>query len=375
MGLPSGGASCNAPVMVRVAPEAGRERKPAALRRQIVWVAAVGLVVAALLYFLLPRTPEVETMTVEPGQAVRALAVNGRVRARQSVDVRPPVGGTVIALPFDVGDQVPANAVIARIDDGPQRAAIAEAAAAVTAQEAVVAQARRDLARYRALGQFVTRQRVEQARLAVEQGARELERLRAGRVQASEVQQRLVIRAPFGGTILERPVDRGQTVGVDSILYRLADLSAPEVTAEVDEAYAAELRTGTTGIVEVQGRRSPLRAEVEHIEPRVDAATGAREVRLRLLDSLDFAPAGQTVSVNLIVERRDRAISIPRAAILSPNANPRVRLIGADGRVEERPIRFIDWPAASVIVLQGLSPGDRILLDPSVAEPGDRVST
>ena len=41
---------------------------------------------------------------------------------------------------------------------------------------------------------------------------RELERLRANLVQAREVQQRLVIRAPFSGTILDRPVDRGQDV-------------------------------------------------------------------------------------------------------------------------------------------------------------------
>lgn len=365
---------CNAFSMVGVAEETGRKSKPAAVRRQILWAWAGALLAIVLLYLFFPRSPETETITVTRGEAVRALAVNGRIRARQSIDVRPPVGGTVVELPFDVGDQVPANAVIARIDDGPQRAAISEAAAAVTAQEAVVAQARRDLARYSALGQFVTRQRVEQARLAVEQGARELERLRASLVQAREVQQRLVIRAPFGGTILERPVDRGQTVGVESILYRLADLTASEVTVEVDEVYAAELRPGMLGIVEVPARPAPLRAEIVHLEPRVDETTGAREVRLRFLDVLGVAPAGQTVSVNLIVERRAQAISIPRAAILSPTANPRVRVVNADGLVEERLIRLIDWPAPTVIVLQGLEPGERILRDPSAAEPGDRVS-
>ena len=51
-----------------------------------------------------------------------------------------------------------------------------------------------------------------------------------------------MLRAPFAGVILERPVDPGQTVGNDSILYRLADLSSPEVTVEVDEVYAAEIR-------------------------------------------------------------------------------------------------------------------------------------
>jgi HlyD family secretion protein len=334
----------------------------------------VSLVLAILVAWLLLPTPDrVQVVTVQRKDAVQALAVNGRIRPRLSVDVQSPVAGTILELPFDVGDRVGSGTVIARVDDGPQRAAIREAEAAIAAQEAIVAQARRDLARFQALGEFVTRQRVEQARLAVVQGTRELQRLRESRTQAQEVQQRYVIHAPFSGVILERPVDRGQTIGPDTILYRLADLTAPEVTAEVDEAYAARLRGGTIGLVEVVGQNRPLRASVVHIEPRVDETTGAREVRLDFLHSVDFVPAGQTVSVNLIVERRPNAISIPRAAILAPESNPHVRFIDSDGRVAERAVKFIDWPAAQVIVTSGLEPGMRVLAEPRTAEPGERV--
>lgn len=344
-------------------------------RRWILALVALLIVGVVLLLLLLlwPRAPEVRVIEVARADAVRALAVNGRIRPRQSVEVRTPVAGTLIDLPFDVGDQVTAGAPIARIDDGPQRAAIAEAEAAVAAQEAVVAQARRDYARYRSLGEFVTRQRVEEARLAVDQGTRELQRLRAAVVQSREVRERAVIRAPFSGVILERPVDRGQTVGLDAIIYRLADLAVPEIMAEVDEDYAAELRTGTEALVALAGQRRRLRAQIVHLEPRVDETTGAREVRLRLLDPLPSAPAGQTVSVNLVVERRAQAISIPRSAILDPAGNPRVRIVDVEGRVAERPIRFLDWPAATVIVTQGLEPGMRVLADPNAATPGQRV--
>lgn len=342
-------------------------------RRIVVGAAVVILLLALLVYLAVPWATEVQTVTVSRSDAVRALAINGRIRPRQSVEVKAPVSGTLIELSYDVGDRVPAGTVIARIDDGPQRAAISEAAAATSAQQAVVAQARRDLARFEALGQFVTRQRLEQARLAVDQGSRELQRLRASLSEAREVQQRFVIRAPFAGVILERPVDQGQTVGPEDVLYRLANLDSPEVTVEVDEAYAAELSTGTMGSVKVPGREHPLRATVVHLEPRVDETTGAREVRLRLVDPIDFAPSGQTVSINLIVERRRQAITIPRSAILQPESNPRLRIVDADGRVAERAIQFLDWPAADVIVTRGLNPGTRVLVDPEAAEPGTRV--
>ncbi len=342
-------------------------------RRWIIAGIVAAGVAAVLLLLFFPRAAEVRVIAVARADAVRALAVNGRIRPRLSVEVRSPVAGTLIELRQDVGDQVTAGTLLARIDDGPQRAAIAEADAAVAAQEAVVAQARRDYARYRALGEFVARQRLEEARLAVERGMRDLQRLRAARSESSEVRERTVIRAPFTGIILERPVDRGQTVGLDTILYRLADLAAPEIMAEVDEAYAAELRSGSEAVVALAGQNRRLRARVVHIEPRVDEATGAREVRLRFIDPLSSAPAGETVSVNLVIERRSGAISIPRSAILDAAGNPRVRFVNRDGRVGERAIRFIDWPAADVIVTQGLEPDMRLLADPNAAERGESV--
>ena len=299
--------------------------------------------------------------------------MNGRIRPRLQVDIRPTLGGELIVLPFDVGDRVAAGQVLARIDDAPETAAISEAEASVQAQQANLAQARRDLARFEALGQFATKREVEQRRLAVVEGERELSRRRASVVQARELRDRRVLRAPFAGVILERPVDPGQTVGLESIIYRLADLSSPEVTVEVDEVYAAEIRPGMAALVSLPGQQRRIRAVVAHIEPRVDPATGARDVRLSLADSALDAPSGLTVTVNLVIEQRERAISVPRSAIVQSGGEARVRIVSRDGIVKERRISFVDWPAETVIVTSGLQPGERILSDPGAAQPGDEV--
>jgi len=333
---------------------------------------ALGLV-AALAWAFWPRPPAVDVIEIRRAPATRLLAVNGNIRPRLSVAVQAPVSGTLTALPLDVGDSVSAGALLARIDDAPQRAAIAEAQAAVATQRAILAQARRDAVRFEALGDFTTRQRREQARLAVEEGEQELRRRLAAVTQTREVRARYELLAPFSGIILERPVDPGQTIGADTVVYRLADLTAPEVTAEVDEIYAAELAPGGAALVGLPNLPAPLRARIIHIEPRVDPATGSREVRLRIADPLTTAPAGLTVAVNLIVDRVPAAVSIPRSAILQAESNPRVRIVDAGGRVTEQSIRFRDWPAASVIVTHGLRPGMRILADPAAASPGARV--
>ncbi len=342
--------------------------------RRNIFVALAALTLAITGYWLFaPRDPEVATLIIKKAPAERILAVNGRIRPRLQVDINPSLGGELIALPFDVGDRVAAGQIIAKIDDAPEQAAIAQAQASVATQQATLAQARRDLARFAALGQFSTKREVEQRRLTVVEGERELTRLRAAVVQASELRDRRVLRAPFAGVILERPVDPGQTVGLDSVIYRLADLASPEISVEVDEVYAAEIRPGMDATVAMPGQQRPLKAEVLHVEPRVDPATGARAVRLGLIGGTVDAPSGLTVTVNLLIERRQDALSVPRSALISSGATATVRVVGADNVVTERPVTIIDWPADSVIVTRGLEPGARILADPGSAAPGDRV--
>jgi len=342
--------------------------------RKLFLAALATIVLVSAGYWLLaPRGKEVATFVVKTAPAVRILAINGRIRPRLQVDIRPTLGGELVALPFDVGDRVVAGQILARIDDAPETAAIAEAEASVQTQQATLAQARRDLARFEALSQFAIRRDVEQRRLAVVEGERELSRRRASVMQARELRDRRVLRAPFAGVILERLVDPGQAVGLESVIYRLADLSSPEVTIEVDEIYAAEIRPGIEAMISLPGQNRQLRAKVLHVEPRVDPATGARDVRLGLVDAAIDAPSGLTVTVNLVIEKRDRAISVPRSAIIQSGSGAKVRVIGDDNVVIERPISFVDWPAEEVIVTSGIKPGERILADPDSAKPGEKI--
>jgi len=333
-------------------------------------IAAAGL---ALLLAAGPPTKEVASYTSAIGPAERVLAVNGRIRPRLQVDIRPSLGGALVELPFDVGHRVNQGDVLARIDDGPEAAAITVAQAAVQAQQAALAQARRDLARFEALGEFAPRRDVEHKRLAVEEGDRELRRRNAAVTQASELRERRVLRAPFAGVILERPVDPGQTVSPESVIYRLADLSSPEIAAEVDEAYAAEIRPEMEALVRLPGQTDALRAKVLHVEPRVDPATGARDVRLGFNEAILDPPAGLTVTINFLIERRANAISIPRSAISEAGGKTSVLIAGADGVVRERAITFIDWPAEQVIVTSGIESGEHILTNPAAADPGEKV--
>lgn len=336
-----------------------------------VLAAAVALA-GALWWWLETRPVRVAVVSVTQGPVERVLAVNGRIRPRLEVAVRANGSGQLAALPFDVGDAVSAGAEMARIDDAPEAAAIAAAEAGVAAQGAVLAQARRELARFEGLGDFATRREVERRRLEVSEGGRELARRRAVLAQARELRARRVLRAPFDGVVTARPVDPGQMVGPETVIYRLADLRRPQVSLEVDEIYAGEISAGMTARVALPGQ-GEVSGTVAFIEPRVDAASGARTVRLDLDEDVDGLAAGLTVTANLLIERRASALSVPRGAVMQGASGAEVRVVGADEVVEARAVAIIDWPAVRVIVTRGLAAGERILAAPDAAAPGARV--
>jgi multidrug efflux pump subunit AcrA (membrane-fusion protein) len=346
-------------------------------RKQILPALLALLVLAAAGYWLLaPRESRVETISVEMAPASRILAVNGRIRPRLQVDIRPALGGELVALPFDVGDRVAAGQILAGSMTRPKRQRLPRQRHRSRRSRPRLPRPAATLPGSRRWGSSPPGARSNSAACRCSEGARELSRRRAAVVQAREQRDRRVLRAPFAGVILERPVDPGQTVGLDSVIYRLADLTAPEVTVEVDEAYAAEIRPGMEARVSFPGQAGELRAAVAHVEPRVDPATGARDVRLTLVDGAAIeVPSGLTVTVNLVIERRDRAISVPRSALILGGDAAKVRLVGKDGVVSERAVSFIDWPAETVIVTRGLAAGERLLADPEAAQPGEKVRT
>jgi HlyD family secretion protein len=73
------------------------------------------------------------------------------------------------------------------------------------------------------------------------------------------------------------------------------------------------------------------------------------------------------------MERRDRAISVPRSAVIQSSSGAKVRIVGTDDVVIEREIGFVDWPAEKVIVTSGIKAGERILANPESAAPGEKV--
>ncbi|RST81023.1 efflux RND transporter periplasmic adaptor subunit [Aquibium carbonis] len=362
-----------------VAPHAkpGNRPKRSSWRQRGLWIglAAAGGI-GGWFFYAQPWQASVPAVSVEivaPGPVTRVLAVNGRIAALRSVAVKSTVAGTLVAALAEEGNTVLRGAVLARLDDTSQQAAVRQATAALDQQLLAEAQAGAALKRTEALAGNVSRVALDDARSAADRAAQEVGRLRALVDQAQFQLTKFSIVAPIAGTILTRGVEPGQVVDLATTLFTLGDLSELVVETDVDESYATQIRTGMPAVLQLTGDDRKLDGTVSFVAPVVEPDTGGLAVKIAFAEA-QAAPVGLTVTANIIVDRRDAAISAPRVALVTADAGLSVFVVEGE-KAKRVPVEVIDWPADRLIVTDGLKAGDRLITDADNLADGQAVRT
>lgn len=345
-------------------------------RRAWLWgvVAPVGLALAVLAYTQLwtARPPVVPVEIATPAPVTRVLAVNGRIAAVRSVDVRATVSGRLATLAVAEGDTVEPGQALAEVDAEAQSAVVRQAVAALDAALVAEAQARETYDRLLALGTNVARSTLETEARAVQSAVQDVARMTAILDQARVALRNHTIRAPLGGTVLVLNVEEGQTVDPATPLMTLADLGELVVEADVDEAYATQIAPDQPAVLLLAGETGTRDGHVSFVSRRVDVGTGGLAVKIAF-DAPVAAPVGLTVATNIVVERREAALTVPRTA-LERGAQGTGVFIVQDGTATFRPLTVVDWPAARLIVTDGLSEGDVLIVDAAGIADGQAVA-
>lgn len=311
--------------------------------------------------------PMVGVETVTLGPVTRLLAVNGKIAAQDSVQIKSTVSGVILDLAVAEGDHVIKGTVLAQIDDGQQQTILNQARAALDHGQTLQAQAQATYDRYLELGPVMSRTTLDDQQRIALGAAQEVARLTALWDQARIQLSRYVVTAPISGTIILRTVQLGQLTDPALALFTLADLSILTVETTVDEAYATQIALGQTATMQLVGSRDILTGRVTFVSPRIDAVTGGRAVTIGF-DTAVIAPVGMTVTANVVVDQSD-ALTIPRAAM---QGDAVFVLQGETAHLT--PITAIDWPAARLIVTSGVVVGDLVITDSTGISDGLTVA-
>lgn len=348
---------------------------PGPTRRRWLWGGASLLAagVAGLLYFqpwaATATRVTIERVTREP--VSRILAVNGRIAGLQSVDVRPQVAGILAEVLVAEGDMVKAADVLARVDAAAQEAFVRQALAGLDAARVVQEGALVTYARTKSLKGNVSRAVLESDERTVQAAVQEVARMTALQDQAKIQLEKFMIRAPLAGTVLVLNAEPGQNVDLATVLMTIADLGQLVVETDVDEAYATQIQLGQPAALQLSGETAVREGHVSFVSQKVDEATGGLAVKLTPEVAVT-APIGLTVTANITVDERASAITVPRMALLKDGDGDAV-LVVADGIARRRAVVVIDWPAARLIVTEGLAVSDLVIADAAGIGDGQAV--
>ena len=286
-------------------------------------------------------------------------SVAAGVRARQRAALSARISASVAELPFREGERVDRGAVLVRLDDAALRSAVAAAEAAVQAAGA-------DLARVEALleREAATPRELDQARARAAAA-------RAGLLEAQDNLSYAVLRAPFPGTVAARPVHVGDVVSPGMTLIEIegGDL---EIEAAVGSDLVAAMRPGMKLQVLVDGQTGTLTATIRSVSPAGDPTTHRFEVRV----DLPAAPglrSGLFARVIVPTASDEGRIVVPSRAVFQRGGLTGVFVV-ADGRAR---LRWVAKGATSdgrTEIRAGLTPGERVALDPEGLTDGAPVA-
>jgi len=254
---------------------------------------AAPVVTAGLTLLISSCGQQEEAAAIAPGS--RPMPVELQITRTETVTERVPAVGTLMAN----------ESIVVRAEiPGEHRALVDET-------QATVELARLSFARATDMHKksMISRQEYDEAQARLKESRAALRRN-----QAVLAKTRLV--APFSGTVGLRHVSPGAYIRPGQDLVNLEDIDPIKVEFKLSERFAAAIAVGQQ--IELLVDALPDRTfvgEIYAINPRLDPRTRAFSLRARVANEDGNLRPGMFARVNLIVDRRENALTVPEEAI------------------------------------------------------------
>ena len=329
------------------------------------------------------------TATATVADVPEYLDALGTVQAFNTVNIKAMIDGPLTEVRFVEGQDVKAGDVLARIDPRPYQAALDQAVAKKAQDEASLANARVDLARYQKLAAtaYTSSQTSDTQKAQVAQDVALVEQDQAQIDTARTNLSYTTIASPLAGRTGIRQVDQGNIVHAAdttplvvitqlqpiSVVFTLPQQTLPEV--------AAAMHVGTPEVLafpqgDIAASGAPVdRGQLAVLDNTVDQNTGTIKLKATFPNAgLALWPGG-FINVRLLVRTERGVLTVPPVAVQRGPAGAYAYVVASDSTAMRRPLTVGHEDEAVSVVLAGLQPGDRVVTDgASRLTNGARVS-
>ncbi len=261
----------------------------------------------------------------------------GVVDPENKVDVKSTVSGRIVALKVREGDLLKKGAVLAEVEpDVTQAQSLSDVNSAVTEADLRLQNAERELRAQQALfnagliGGETLKNFVSARDLAAQ--SKDAAKARYSIVEqhgipisASSASQIARVTAPMDGVVITKGVELGETVtsGVSSfnagtVLFTVADLNSLIIRVNLNEVDIAKVHVGQPVRITLDAYpQKTFTGKVRFVAPAAKLQEKIKVFPVEVaLDQLDEAfRTGMSANVEILGEKRDKAMSIPLEAL------------------------------------------------------------
>ncbi|MGH9408190.1 MAG: efflux RND transporter periplasmic adaptor subunit, partial [Vicinamibacterales bacterium] len=340
-----------------------------------------------------------------------SLTAIGNVEAFSTISVRAQVSGVLNGVKFNEGDDVKAGDLLFTIDPRPYQAALQQAQANLTHDDAMLAQANAQLARDIATDKYNTAEAQRMASLnergllpkdqedqqkaaadassalvtadkaAIEAAKAQLAAQQAAVDSAKLELEYTTIKSPINGRTGNLTVKAGnlvtanttELITITQVTPVYVTFSLPAVHLDEVKAHASDRTLAVSATPQTTGAQSAM-GKLTFVDNTVDPSTDTIKMKATFPNLDRSLWPGQFARVSVRVATLSNATVVPSEAVQTGQDGQFVFLVKNDSTVEQRPITTGESVDQDVVVKAGLNPGDSVVTEGQLRlEPGSRI--
>jgi membrane fusion protein, multidrug efflux system len=298
----------------------------------------------------------------------------GAVTPIATVTVQSQISGQIVAIPFKEGDLVKPGDPLIQIDPRPYQVALEQAQGALVRDQALLANAKIDLARYQTL---FAQDSVAEQTLATQKSlvVQDEGNVKTDQGQIDAAKLNLVychIISPIAGRVGLQQVTLGNyvTPAEPNGLVVVTQLKPITVVFTLPEdqipALQQQLHAGNTLAATAYDRTNTTKlasGKLQTIDNQIDPTTGTVKLKALFPNDDETLFPNQFVNTGLLLNTLHNATLIPQAGVQRGAPGTYVYVIGPQQTVSVRKVTLGPGDANNIVVTQGLKPGEQVVID------------
>ena len=302
-----------------------------------------------------------------PAKISVVTSLPGEIRFNEdrTAHVVPKLAGVVMAVYADLGQSVKQGEVLAVVASS----GLSDQRSELLSAQRRLALASTTLERERRLWQdkisaeqdyLQAQQAMSEAEIAVQNARQKLSAFGASPGSGKDL-NRLELRAPFAGVVMEKHLAQGEAVKEDAIVFTLSDLSTVWAEIAVPPKDLNLMRVGETVTVKATAFAAEAKGKIIYVGELLGEQTRTAKARVALANPDRAWRPGLFITVDVLsghANAADAAVAVAADAVQIVEDKP-VVFIAVAGGFQPQPVKLGRSDGKLTEVLQGLKPGVR----------------